>query len=299
MTLRETQLDDLLRTHGVERGNAENVKVGVKAAYMQSGDRVEFEPAGVTVIAGANNCGKSTMLRELNEQLLGGGNLRRIVGGLERTMEGDVADFGDWLIKHAQFFLDVNQPQGAQFQRFGQSVLVSGFLFPNPATYGQTEFNKESLSGFFVKYLPAGQRDIHPAQQKGTVLMPSTEPLQLLSERKDLMDELNAITFKILKKRLHLDDLNPQLFLRVGRPTVPRPERQYEDPTAYQLDVESLPLLSEQGDGMRSLLNILIPLVTATYPVLIIDEPEAFLHPPQAFAWAKCWGRSRQTNAHS
>ncbi|MCF3139699.1 ATP-binding protein [Paenarthrobacter sp. AR 02] len=291
MTVREAQLDDLLSAYGVKRGSAQNVNIGVTATYLQSGDRIEFEPAGVTVIAGANNCGKSTMLRELNLLLLGhDGNPRLIVGSVERLFEGEPVDFADWLIKHAQFNIDRNQPENASFLRFEHGIPVKGFLIPDHGGYGAS-FRMESLFGVFVRHLPAGQRDIHPGRQKETVLAPATEPLQLLSESKTLMDELNAITFKILKKRLHLDDLNPTLVLRVGTPTVERPQGKYEDPVSYQLDVESLPLLSDQGDGMKSLLNILIPLVTATYPILIIDEPEAFLHPPQAFALGQVLGR--------
>ncbi|UKA65432.1 AAA family ATPase [Arthrobacter sp. FW306-05-C] len=292
MTLRENQLDDILRDHNTRRGNAENVSVGVSQAFLASGDVVEFQPAGVTVIAGANNCGKSTMLTELSQQLLGQDvHRRRIVISAHRYADGDHSDYADWLIKHAQFFVDTENASNAHFQRFGHLQPLSGFLYPDVMLNGPDNFNKERLFPFFVKHLPAGQRDIIPAQTKGNVLLPATEPLQLLSERKELMDELNAITYKILKKHLHLDDLNPQLILRVGTPTVPRPERQYDDKVAYQLDVESLPALAEQGDGMRSLLNILVPLVTATYPVLLIDEPEAFLHPPQAFALGQILGK--------
>lgn len=291
MTLREAQFEDLLTAYGVERGSSENVDVGVSAAYLHGGDRVDFEPAGVTVIAGANNCGKSTMLRELSALLLGqDGNPRMIVGSVERVMEGEAADFGDWLFQHAQFHFNADLPENSSFQRFEHGIPVRGFLVPDYG--GGAYFQKESLAGFFVRHLPAGMREIHTCPQKGTVLMPATEPLQLLSEKKELMDELNAITYKILKKRLHLDDLNPQLMLRVGTPTLPRPLGQYEDRVPYQLNVESLPLLSEQGDGMKSLLNILIPLVTATYPILIIDEPEAFLHPPQAFALGQVLGKT-------
>ncbi|MDJ0358347.1 hypothetical protein [Paenarthrobacter sp. PH39-S1] len=65
-----------------------------------------------------------------------------------------------------------------------------------------------------------------------------------------------------------MDDLNQQYMLRAGTPKLPRPKRQYEDATDDQLEVETLPLLSDQGDGMRSLINVLIPLLTATYPIL-------------------------------
>ena len=40
--------------------------------------------------------------------------------------------------------------------------------------------------------------------------------------------------------------------------------------------------LEEQGDGMRAFLGILVALGVVNRPILLVDEPEAFLHPPQA-----------------
>ncbi len=50
----------------------------------------------------------------------------------------------------------------------------------------------------------------------------------------------------------------------------------------YYSQVAQLPKLQEQGDGMRSFASILLDTFTSEYPVTLIDEPEAFLHPPQA-----------------
>jgi predicted ATPase len=41
-------------------------------------------------------------------------------------------------------------------------------------------------------------------------------------------------------------------------------------------------LLHEQGDGMRSFVGVLLNVFVLNYSMLFIDEPEAFLHPPQA-----------------
>ncbi|WP_228281870.1 ATP-dependent nuclease [Rubrobacter marinus] len=41
--------------------------------------------------------------------------------------------------------------------------------------------------------------------------------------------------------------------------------------------------LEEQGDGMRSFVTTALSLLVGSKPVLLLDEPEAFLHPPQAF----------------
>ena len=42
------------------------------------------------------------------------------------------------------------------------------------------------------------------------------------------------------------------------------------------------PLLDTQGDGIRSVLGMISAIVSVKKPVILLDEPEAFLHPPQA-----------------
>ena len=50
---------------------------------------------------------------------------------------------------------------------------------------------------------------------------------------------------------------------------------------AFQ-QLSSFPLLDTQGDGMRSVLGIVSAIVSVKKPIILLDEPEAFLHPPQA-----------------
>ncbi|MFD3467140.1 AAA family ATPase [Streptomyces sp. NPDC058682] len=68
--------------------------------------------------------------------------------------------------------------------------------------------------------------------------------------------------------------------LRVGRPDIPDvlPGAAHEVISAYR----DLPLVSAQGDGFRSFVQVLLHAMVRPTPVVIIDEPGAFLHPPQA-----------------
>ena len=50
---------------------------------------------------------------------------------------------------------------------------------------------------------------------------------------------------------------------------------------AFQ-QLSSFPLLDTQGDGMKSVLGIVSAIVSVKKPIILLDEPEAFLHPPQA-----------------
>ena len=67
----------------------------------------------------------------------------------------------------------------------------------------------------------------------------------------------------------------------VGDPGVATPLLDHLD-LDYADAIAQLPRLSEQGDGVKSALGLVIPLIATEYHVNLIDEPEAFLHPPQA-----------------
>jgi hypothetical protein len=59
------------------------------------------------------------------------------------------------------------------------------------------------------------------------------------------------------------------------------------DPRDLQPILSILPRLDEQGDGVRSYVGIATALVTLNRAVYLIDEPETFLHPPQAYKIGK------------
>lgn len=52
--------------------------------------------------------------------------------------------------------------------------------------------------------------------------------------------------------------------------------------TRYLKELEKLPTLHSQGDGMRSFVGLLLNSFLSQYSIVLIDEPEAFLHPPQS-----------------
>ena len=64
----------------------------------------------------------------------------------------------------------------------------------------------------------------------------------------------------------------------------------------YYRQVEKLPTLQEQGDGMRSFASILLNTFTSDYSITLIDEPEAFLHPPQARVLGKMLAQNNPDN---
>jgi hypothetical protein len=128
------------------------------------------------------------------------------------------------------------------------------------------------------------------AGQRNDVAEPPSHPLHLLQDDATLRGELSDLSRSLFGDPLTLDHLSGTMQLRVGIPSESAPAAD-ESQAAYRAALAALPLLSAQGDGMKSLLGLLLWIVTATYPVIIVDEPEAFLHPPQAHALGKALGK--------
>ncbi|WP_429176795.1 ATP-dependent nuclease [Ensifer sp. LBL] len=76
----------------------------------------------------------------------------------------------------------------------------------------------------------------------------------------------------------------------------PKPKRGEDRQSRSYVDrVEQLDKLEEQGDGMRSFASVVGRVITENRPIRLIDEPEAFLHPPQAKILANAIGAQGPT----
>ncbi|MGA3171135.1 MAG: AAA family ATPase [Chthoniobacteraceae bacterium] len=50
----------------------------------------------------------------------------------------------------------------------------------------------------------------------------------------------------------------------------------------YVQEIEKLDPVHKQGDGIRSYIGVLLQVLVGEWSLVLLDEPEAFLHPPQA-----------------
>lgn len=75
--------------------------------------------------------------------------------------------------------------------------------------------------------------------------------------------------------------VGPQPALEEGEDRVSR---------GYLARVEALPLLQSQGDGIKGFAGVLFATSVGAETVVLIDEPELFLHPPQAYFLGRALG---------
>ena len=271
-------------------GDAQNFRFSVKSIHLKGGAEIPLQQAGVTAIVGANNTGKSTALREawqiLSHQLHTSEHPRIAVDRLELNTAGEQKDLIAWLGSNSSF---IQKGSSAGFQRSRTGVQSPQLLAMGWDGSGTSLGALASYLGFYGD--AQGRFGIGgAAEMRDNVDDPPEHPIHYFQDSRQLLDKLSAITREVFGNPLTLDTLGKILRLRIGEIDEPAPRIDAVSP-GYRKKMASLRTLDEQGDGMRSMLGQLLPVITGAYKLIILDEPEAFLHPPQAHALGVQLGR--------
>lgn len=281
----------------------------IQSIETNAGDSAVLPKAGVTCIVGSNNVGKSQLLRDIItclERNPGSGVPGPIVlSGLEledktRPTKEVVMS---WLEKTAQ------KVQQGQSGRIDYSPLIGGGALPLDNFMANLQLPANSLGQarpFFCWYADAGSRVGLGSGSAGSPSMGNNpHPLMHLYRDGDLEEELSELSKRVFGFGLSLDRVHGDVRLKVGNvngpiPPVNHPTLEYSDA------VRALATLESQGDGVKSFIGLVLYILAGYQNMIIIDEPEAFLHQAQAKAlgrWmakvSKEAGRQVITATHS
>ncbi len=248
--------------------------VFIKSITFNDGTTLQLERNSIVVFTGANNCGKSQALKDIEKSLEQIGNCTPIV---IRSIEPDfIGDIHESLFFDGHFNVESNKQckiTGTE-DRFGskQSVI----------TNWKNHKLENGLLAFFVKRLNTESRlNISNALSRSE-RNPETRPLYKLYKDSILTERISSYFHQAFNANLVIDKGDfREILLHVGK----APERDKVKMTQeieYYNAVANLPKLQAEGDGMRGFAGILLDTFTSEQNITLIDEPEAFLHPPQA-----------------
>ena len=272
------------------KGDADAFGFHIDEIQLKSGDIVRPQAAGVTAIVGANNSGKSTILRELVEELqrqpYATGLPRLALDRVTPSIAGEIGDVLAWL--------NANSALTSQSQSLGFTRAMAGFHTVSSIAnqWLQRDKGLGGLASFICFYGNAtGRLSIGgSAEMRESVEDPPNHPVHHLQESSALRQRISTLSEDVFNQPLTLDILARTIRLRVGETDAEVPL--VDNITAeYRQAMASLRPLDEQGDGMRGFFGQILPVITSTYPLIVLDEPEAFLHPPQAHALGVELGR--------
>ncbi|MFB9687847.1 ATP-dependent nuclease [Amycolatopsis plumensis] len=260
----------------------------LRSLELRSGEEVEIAD-GLTVVVGPNNVGKSLLLREIGTHLaLQVGQEAHPPNKILRQVTIDFATdrtgFLDWV--RSTYPVQAPDAPGAEerIRTNSGTVLTLGqldnawqYLHRSPGSLG-------TLSPLLVLQLDAQGRLNQPFHGQGfnPFREPATGMAQLLYQNRDFEREMSDLLRRAFGEPLTVNRYaGNQITLHVGEVTAaePAPPPSHE----YLRQLGELPDLGDQGDGFRAFASILFALKTSHYPIVLIDEPEAFLHPPQAY----------------
>jgi ABC-type multidrug transport system ATPase subunit len=243
---------------------------------FSDGVTLTLQDDDIVVFVGPNNAGKSAALREL-EMSVARQTRGAVITSTTLRKHGTAEDLRSFLELNAQKTLDHTS---IKYRGFGYEI-----------HHGHVDFfdgldDRHPVAPFFASRLSTESR-IHASNAAGALALyqqPPNHPIHML-----LMDENLASDISDMFRKAFGKDLIP---FRAGGGSFPlyvgaKPSLKPGKDELSREFVEELQrsnvTLDSQGDGMRSFASVLLfVLVSETRSIQFLDEPEAFLHPPQA-----------------
>ena len=257
---------------------------------FSGGERASLPPVGVTLVVGPNNVGKSRCLAELGELVdpRRGQNPHLVVVSARFEKEGTPEDVVAWVRERSHISIQRNQQivrcQGADFALSPGEELLAGITrmwTQNPVDVG--------LRGVFISHMNTERRlaAANPVPSFDAVSAAPTGALQVLYLDDELERRLCSLFRGVFGQDLVVNrGGGNHVVLHVGQaPNVRELGGAFS--MAYVTAVREMSLLQAQGDGMRSFVGCLLDTDVLKRAIVLIDEPEAFLHPPQVRALAR------------
>jgi len=259
----------------------------LRKVILTSGEIIDVSD-GVTAIVGPNNAGKSLLLSELQRWITMSPGQQPappmlVLGNIEAEVP-TVEDFNAWLTKTCLhrgpgFYLPSGQIPYPHFVLPNNNLILDNQVPQLVNSSGRLSI----LGNAFTFYAGAGgTRDM--ANGTGTVNMQELpqNPLQHLYLSRELENEISSLVKRAFNVPLVVNRYGgSQINVHLG--SVSAPETPPPGTKEYLAEITALPQVQTQGDGVKAFIGMLLAIRTADYKILLIDEPETFLHPPQAY----------------
>ncbi len=263
-------------------------RIWVKEIKFSEGLSIELEKDEIILFVGPNNVGKSVSLKEINGKISNRKMKSIIVSDVELNKEGEEKDLLEH-IKSSAIVNDQSNPTNPTLQTFKLSNQQS--QISNSWTNHKNGIS--ILQGYFSNFLTTTGRlvAVNPPNSISFIGQAPTHPIHFLQRD----DKLEIQFSKYFNQAFETDLIvnrgaGSRVPIHIGkRPTPSGDEDRIS--LSYVKKIEELPKLHEQGDGMKSFVGVLLNSFISQYSIVLVDEPEAFLHPPQARLLGKMIGK--------
>lgn len=245
------------------------LKCHITKLRFNDGTEIELGKSDIVVFVGPNNSGKSRSLADIYD--LYGTKAEGIVVRKIETKITRCDNFKSWIEAFAKPTSEYGGTKA--YEAYGQQILESQYPL---YIMGKGDYNSNFRPLLFSKLSTVGRLTLVSPPPLLDPEEPRTHPIQILKDEKAREIRLSGYFERAFGEKLctRIDTKSIALLLGSVRDDAPV--------EVVKEAQRAMPQLHEQGDGMRGFAGIILNMIMPNYSVFFIDEPESFLHPPQA-----------------
>lgn len=257
------------------------MKYWIDELTFSDGKPIALKEDDIVIFVGANNSGKSASLTDIANYLAGKKKKTKVVKTLILNRRGNTAKFLEFLSRNT--YIEGDNYKGYKFSL--HKNYLRNFEPETADTFVQ------NIDRLFCNHLQTKDRltiiDSPPRLQSANTY--PSHPIHFLEKNGAFVDRFSRLFKQAFGKDIVIQpNIGNKTPLHIGEtPTFPKSSSGL---SSYYNAISKMPELSMQGDGMKSFMSTAIGGFVTEHPIVLIDEPEAFLHPPQAKLLGKIIG---------
>lgn len=265
-------------------------KAFISKVVFNNGKSVSVDNDDIIIFVGANNVGKSQALKDIYSKSSSSSESSVIVSDVEIRKEGG---------KLSTLLNSISVPkEAASTPYIYYSVLGKNMMLaPNGDEVFLKDKKLKTYVGLFLANINTGNR---LGICKTTENIPPDAPRSHPIHYSVFDSECRIWLSENFKKAFGVgvvpdENYGPSVTLRMTEP-IKLDDGKFSDEQgrheAYARLLRQCPKVEDQGDGIKSFTGILLYLMLDYFCSYLIDEPESFLHPPQARIMGQIVGKS-------
>jgi hypothetical protein len=245
---------------------------------FSDGTEIQLAANSIVILTGPNNVGKSSALAEIATYLQDIKQIGPVLRSVKTRITGSEEAFGKFIKDRASYDPDFGG------LRIGMRMYETAQIHED---YGKS-FVGSRASPLLFSHLRADARlrlTQPKSRDQNSRVGPDSTAFRSMEIDEEAEQHLSDACEKAFGKKLALNRLGGEhLSLHIYEG--PKPQFKSVFSREHAAWLASLKSLDDQGDGVRSFVGTIMALLVDPKSLVLLDEPEAFLHPPHAYRLA-------------
>lgn len=260
----------------------------ISLKFTELAEPLHVPAQGVTIFVGANNSGKSLVLREIEQDISSHPRVEtkllkdlEIVWVNDKQLDEDIAN----LTKKAPRGTSPDHVYVGRFAPNGNldtlSIPLEGLRTIVRSRSDRRWVTSQFLRFFMIRLDGRTRFELTTDRQRGDLLGQAQNMLMHLFQDNESRKKVRDVIFDAFGVYLTIEQLSANdLRIRLS-PTEPDHHEQNWSEEAREFHRKALHI-KDASDGVQAFVGIVCAVLSGDYRAILIDEPEAFLHPPLA-----------------